>query len=124
MRSRLKKLLAVLLTVTMVFTLLPAINLGTKVADAAASGTFTLVTDASTLAAGDTLMIVGINTNVYAMSSTQGSNNRGQVQVVSGSSVPSSISVSASGVAAFTLGGSKGAWTFYDREPLKISSQY
>lgn len=117
MRSRLKKLLAVLLTVTMVFTLLPAINLGTtKVADAAAGGTFTLVTDASTLAAGDTLMIVGVDDSVYAMSSTQGENNRGQVQLVSGSSAPSSISVSASGVAAFTLGGSTGAWTFYDSD--------
>ena len=47
---------------------------------ASEDGTWTLVTDAGTLKAGDTIVIVAKDSNV-AMSTAQGSNNRGQASV-------------------------------------------
>ena len=46
----------------------------------AEDGTWTLVTDASTLAAGDQVVIAAKDSNV-ALSTTQNSNNRGQENI-------------------------------------------
>ena len=60
------------------FALFAMLALG--VGNAWGAGTWTLVKDASTLAAGDKVIIVAKNSN-FAMSTTQNTNNRGQVEV-------------------------------------------
>ena len=68
------RLLAWLLTIAMVLTLVPT------VAFAAATATYTKVTDASTLAAGDKVVIVA-NDYDYALGTNQKDNNRDAVAV-------------------------------------------
>ena len=76
------------------------------------SGPFTLVTDASTLEAGDEIIFVssGDVGSADAMSTTQNSNSRGVAAVT----VTSSKTVSATDeTQIFTLQGGTGAWYFY-----------
>lgn len=76
------------------------------------SGPFTLVTDASTLEAGDEIIFVssGDVGSAEAMSTTQNNNNRGVAAV----SVSSNLTVSATDeTQIFTLQGGTGAWYFY-----------
>lgn len=74
-------------------------------------GGWFLVTDATTLAAGDKIVVAASGYN-YAMSATQNSNNRGQAAITKADDTISFTS--SSGVCEFTLGGATGAWTFYD----------
>ena len=67
---------------------------------------YILVTDASTLAAGDQIIIVG---GSVAMSTTQNNNNRGVAAVTISENTIASISES---VQVVTLEGSTGAWYF------------
>ena len=76
------------------------------------SGPFTLVTDASTLEAGDEIIFVnrGDAGTADAMSTTQNNNNRGVTAVtVSGSKTVSATDETQ----IFTLQGGTGAWYFY-----------
>ena len=68
-----KRILSVLLCMAMVIGFVPVFA-------SAADGAWTLVTDASTLAAGDQVVIVA-NGEDYALSTTQNTNNRGQAAV-------------------------------------------
>ena len=68
---------AILLTLVAIFAFIPAISLTAEAAD---SGTYTLVTDASSLHSGDKIVIVAKDYN-YALSTTQNKNNRGQAAV-------------------------------------------
>ncbi len=71
----------------------------------------TLVTDASTLKAGDKILLVGYNKNAdtyHAMTSQNSGNYRNQVEI---SVVDNSIAQEPEGVQIVTLGGSAGAWT-------------
>ncbi len=71
---------------------------------------YELVTDASTLVAGDEIIIVGIDgDNAYALSITQNNNNRAATSVTIASD--GTISSTAE-VAIITLDGEVGAWTF------------
>lgn len=80
--------------------LLPSIGLR-------AQETFTLVTDASTLSAGDRIVIANTEAGV-AMSAKQGNNSRAAVTV----SIADGNLTASSDVQVLTLGGSAGAWTF------------
>ncbi len=66
-----------------------------------------LVSDASTLTAGDKVIIVAA-TSAYAMSTTQNENNRGQIDYIKGENPNSSVQV-------FTLqaGTKENTWSFY-----------
>ena len=72
-----KKLLSMLLVLCMVLSMLPTVAL---FASAATGDTYTLVTNASDLSVGDTVIIVASGSN-FALSTTQNSNNRGQVSI-------------------------------------------
>lgn len=72
-----------------------------------AQETFTLVTDASTLSAGDRIVIANTKAGV-AMSAKQGNNSRADVTV----SIADDNLTASSDVQVLTLGGSAGAWTF------------
>lgn len=77
MKNRLlKTFTSLVLTVLMVLSIMPAfaITIGAE------GGTYKLVTDASTLAVGDKVIIVATGSDV-AMSTTQKTNNRGQTAV-------------------------------------------
>lgn len=74
---------------------------------------YTLVTDASTLAAGDILVFTN-HEATYAMSATQDSNNRKGVGITPASD-KSTIEIT-DNVELITLGGSAGAWTFLTDE--------
>lgn len=72
-----------------------------------AQETFTLVTDASTLSAGDRIVIANTEAGV-AMSAKQNKNNRDAVPItISGDNLTATADVQ-----VLTLGGSAGAWTF------------
>ncbi len=74
--------------------------------------TCNLVSDVSTLSAGDSVIIVSANSD-YAISKTQNSNNRGQAVIVkSGSSI--NYPFGNNDVCVFEIGKSNGYWTFYD----------
>ena len=77
-------------------------------------GTFShqyyLVTDASQLVAGRTYLIVNTSAG-KAMSTTQNNNNRGAADVTISNNCIASIGTT---VCELTLGGSSGAWTFFD----------
>ena len=76
---------------------------------------YTLVTDASTLAAGDKLIIVGADKNgaYYGLKAYESGNNF-KSEAIS-APVSNTITLPAgSAVAEITLGGAAGAWTFYD----------
>lgn len=85
MRFR-KRILSMLLVLCMVLSMLPAIGLTASAANvtsgftAAPAGTYNKVTDVSTLATGDTIIIV-YESGSRAMSTTQNSNNRGYTAV-------------------------------------------
>ena len=74
---------------------------------------YTLVTDASTLAAGDILVFTN-HEATYAISATQDSNNREGVGITPASD-KSTIEIT-DNVELITLGGSAGAWTFLTDE--------
>lgn len=72
-----------------------------------AQETFTLVTDASTLSAGDRIVIANTEAGV-AMSAKQNKNNRAAVPItISGDNF-----IATADVQVLTLGGTAGAWTF------------
>ena len=72
-----------------------------------AQETFTLVTDASTLSAGDRIVIANTEAGV-AMSATKKTNNRDAVPItISGDNLTATAEVQ-----VLTLGGTAGAWTF------------
>lgn len=72
-----------------------------------AQETFTLVTDASTLSAGDRIVIANTEVGV-AMSATKKTNNRDAVPItISGDNFTATADVQ-----VLTLGGTAGAWTF------------
>ena len=75
-----KKGLAVVLSLMMVLGILPFGLIRNNIAEAAAGDKYTLVTDASTLAAGDELIIAAVDYDV-ALSTTQNGNNRGQASI-------------------------------------------
>ncbi|HRV72671.1 MAG TPA: endonuclease, partial [Eubacteriales bacterium] len=102
-------------------TATPTTTSGATATPTATSGsgtgtTYNLVTSASSLSAGDTVVIVGVRSagTVWALGTTQNSNNRAAVQLTDYSSMQSTIEISNDSVAKLTLGGSSGAWTFYD----------
>lgn len=71
---------------------------------------YKLVTDASLLSVGDTIVIAGTNDNVTkALSTTQNSNNRGSIVVTLSNDSFEYVD----GVQEITLGKSNGNWTFY-----------
>lgn len=72
-----------------------------------AQETFTLVTDASTLSAGDRIVIANTEAGV-ALSTTQNKNNRASVPVT----ISDGILTATDEVQVLTLGGTSGAWTF------------
>ena len=72
-----KKILSVLLALVMIVGMLPMSILTAS----AAEGTWTLVTDASQLVAGDQV-IIAAKDSLLAMSTTQNGNNRGQTAIV------------------------------------------
>ena len=74
------------------------------------SGTWTLVTDAGTLKAGDTIVIVAKDSNV-AMSTTQNNNNRGQAAVTK-SSDKNTLTALNDAVQRITLEAGKSTGTF------------
>jgi hypothetical protein len=76
-------------------------------------GGWELVTDHTTLSAGDEIVIAAIDYD-YAISETQNSNNRGQASITKVSEPPSITFSDNAGVCSFVLGGTTGAWTFYD----------
>lgn len=76
-------------------------------------GIWELVTDDSTLAAGDEIVIAATEYN-YAISETQNGNNRGRASITKVSEPPSITFAGDAGVCSFILGGTTGAWTFYD----------
>ena len=103
-----KRLLAMLLTVVMVLSMLPAIAL---TASAASSGdTFEKITSLSDLSVGDEVIFVN-SAGTYAMSTTQNSNNRGQTAVSASSGT---YTYSGSSVQALTVeaGSSSGTYAF------------
>lgn len=77
------------------------------------SGTCTLITNASTLTAGDSIVIVAENYN-YAISTIQNNNNRGQADIDKG--VSSLTLPLGEDVCVFELqeGETTGTWAFYD----------
>ena len=78
---------------------------------AAVDGAYVLVTSASQLAAGKTVLIVNV-ANSKALGTTQNTNNRSAADVtISNGNAIESIG---DDVCQLTLGGSTGAWTFYD----------
>ena len=79
--KRSKRFLSAVLVICMVLSMLPSLGL---TASAAAGDTYQLVTDASTLQAGDTVIIVAAGYD-YALSTTQNENNRGQAAVTKAS---------------------------------------
>ncbi len=96
-----KKVWAMVLAVVMVLGLAPAI----RFTAAAADGTWELVTDASALAAGDTVIIAAMGSDV-AMSTTQNTNNRGQADITKdGSTVTFGSDVQQLTLEEGTLGG-------------------
>lgn len=104
-----KRLLAMLLTVVMVLSMLPAIAL---TASAASSGdTFEKITSLSDLSVGDEVIFVN-SAGTYAMSTTQNSNNRGQTAVSASSGT---YTYSGSSVQALTVeaGSTTGTYAFY-----------
>lgn len=85
---------------SMALLLLPSVGLR-------AQETFTLVTDASTLSAGDRIVIANTEVGV-AMSATKKANNRAAVPItISGDNFTATADVQ-----VLTLGGTAGAWTF------------
>ena len=96
MKNRLlKTFTSLVLTVLMVISVMPAfaITIGAE------GGTYKLVTDASTLAVGDKVIIVATGSDV-AMSTTQNKNNRGQATVTKTDDTITNIS---DAVQVFTL---------------------
>lgn len=79
--KRSKRFLSAVLVLCMVLSMLPSLGM---TASAAAGDTYELVTDASTLQAGDTVIIVAAGYD-YALSTTQNENNRGQAAVTKAS---------------------------------------
>lgn len=81
--------------------------------------TYELVTDASTLAADDVIVIAGLystNSSLYGLNSTQNSNNRGATVIVSDvSALPETITISSDlGIQELTLGGNAtDHWSLY-----------
>ena len=86
------------------------------VTEGSAAKAWTLVTDASTLAVGDKIIIAAKGSN-YAMSTTQNSNNRGQTAITKSGNT---ASWTGSSVQEITLeaGTKTGTWAF------KVDSQY
>lgn len=72
-----KRFLSILLVLCIVLSVLPTIGL---TAGAASGDTYELVTNVSSLKAGDTVIIAAAAYN-YALSTTQNTNNRGQVAI-------------------------------------------
>ena len=97
---------AFLLVFVAVVALIPAISFNAS----AAEETYTLVTDASKLKAGDKIVIVAKDYN-YALSTTQNGNNRGQAQVTKGANNTLTLG---SGVQVITLeaGNTSGSFAF------------
>jgi uncharacterized repeat protein (TIGR02543 family) len=78
-----------------------------------ASDAYELVTDASQLVAGN-LVVIAAAASDYAISTTQNSNNRARAAITkSGTTITLT-----SDVCEFVLGGSTGAWTFYDGDGI------
>ena len=79
----------------------------------AADGTWTLVTDASTLAVDDQIIIAAKASNV-ALSTTQSSNNRGQTAITK-NTADNTLNSPSSSVQILTLkaGKTSGTWAFY-----------
>ena len=97
MKKQKKRLLSLLMAIVMVCSLLPTM------AFAEGAGTCTLVTDASTLAAGDQIVIAAkANEKVYAAGALSGKFL---------ASVETSLTDVGSDVAVFTLGGDASGWT-------------
>ncbi|MGN1307166.1 MAG: hypothetical protein ACI4V3_05810, partial [Faecousia sp.] len=95
-----KRLLSTLLVLCMVLSMLPTIGLTASAADT--SATWTLVTDASTLQAGDVIILACDTKSVYAGAMD------GQKYFSSVDSISSAIEI--------TLGGATGAWTLTTSE--------
>ena len=75
--KKLSKIFAVVLALAMALSILP---MGAAAIGASAGATATLVTDVSTLAIGDQIVIVAKDEN-YALSTNQKTNNRGAVAI-------------------------------------------
>jgi len=76
-------------------------------------GMWELVTDSSMLASGDKVVIAASGYD-YAMSTTQETTYRGRAAITKIADPASITFDGTAGVCSFTLGGSTGAWTFYD----------
>ena len=100
-----KALTSLLLVVVMLASMLPVIPVTVTAAD---EGTWTLVTDASTLAVGDKI-IIAAKDKAYAISTTQNSNNRGQAAITKSGDT---LTTPGSTVAIFTVEEGSTAGTF------------
>lgn len=90
------------------------LNFGNLEGGTPASTEWTLVTDASTLAVGDQIIIAASNYN-YAISTTQNNNNRGQASISKSSDKKTLATDPGEGVQIFTLqnGASSGTFGLY-----------
>ena len=85
----------------------------------AQANTYTMINSEASLSAGDKVILVGFNDDgtAYVMS-YQKTNNRHAVEIdVAGGSITTEVATSASSQTEpyeFTVGGSTGAWTFFD----------
>ena len=108
MKKRITRCLALLLAVVMVLSVMPA---------AMAEGTTqtaTLVTDASSLKAGDKIILAAeVDSKTYAAGALSGKFL---------SSVETTFTALADGVQIFTLGGKAGAWTLTGADGKQIST--
>ncbi len=108
-----KRILSMMLAIAMVLSMLSGIALTSSAADG--DKVYTLVTDASTLAAGDEILFVSAvadNDSYYAMKAYESGNN---VKVEAVTVVGETITLAADSAACrYVLGGEAGAWTFFD----------
>jgi len=101
-----KRVISILLVALMLFGMLPS----TAVHSHAAEGTWTLVTDANTLAEGDQVVIAASGSN-YALGTTQNTNNRAAVTISkSGNTITIGNSVQ---ILTLKTGTVAGTWAFY-----------
>ena len=108
-----KRILSMMLAIAMVLSMLSGIALTSSAADDAK--VYTLVTDASTLAAGDEIIFVSAvaDNGVYNAMKIYESGNNVKVEAIE--LVGETVTLtSESAVGRYILGGEAGAWTFFD----------
>ena len=121
MKIKTSKILAVLcILAMMVATIVPMLTIAATAAD---DGTWTLVTDASTLKAGDKIVIACNNTSKGSfVATTTITSNYMTNATTTFSSDKKTITTLPSNAAILTLGGSSGAWTLTNASNQKLGA--